>query len=1057
MLLEIEFPDTVRPIDEGAGGDTRHIALGFVRLDVICAETGATLGRFDFAAGSPPGVQVIHGLTGSEDGGWGNWSIGPRLCLLLTLDAPPAGDVRLEIRHLLAGDFLASQPSRLRLNKGQAQTTCFAGELTMLAFSGVAPVPACPNNLSHDPDAAPLISILVPDYERPDLVFACLAAIADAAISLPYEVILVENGGGAATRAALDAMALPARRIDLAARRSFSTVNNLALEAARGAFILTLNNDAFITPGLLESLVAALASPDVGAVGPFLLFPDGTPQEAGAGLDPGGYSGTAILNGFGWALPPLGTVQYISAACLMLRRADMLDIGGFDPAFAPAYGEDVDLCLRLRAMGKSTRLLRDRFVYHIGRASVAALGGDQLRDAAAMRNRDVLRARHGRFLATGCDRDLAPTVLLDPIVLARQIGGFAGESVHAVLPGVELAGAELAADRHVLAMAAALGTRGPVLLASEAPGAALDLHWLAREAGVSADRLAPCGLAALDARAVEVAVVASRDFPDVAPAHGRIRVLFCPHPRALDEAGEEEARRRIGGLLNFDAVVTASEAARAACLDILRRLGAPEIAIRVIPTAADPPGAVPSPGRCNLVLSLARLGAGPVGSNHVAVIHAFRALQAAEPDAGWRLVIAGELAPDAGGAAQSLRDAARSASIDVLASPPRHTRQHLLARARIVVFPASRDRDGVVGADPSDIATAAWAGAIPLPVAIAPEAGGWRDAGELGQALLAAARSPAPDVVPAEDWRPMAQSSAWSALIEQLGQRAPPARSAPGVAVPAVVVAGMHRSGTSALARLLGAAGLDLPNRLMLAGPDNPEGFWEPVGVSDLNDAILAARGSAWDDPFGGLLALDAGDDEACFLPGMRRQLAANYSPRHPPVMKDPRISLLAPLWSRALREAGYEPIFVLMLRDPREVAASLNARNGLPFSRGLLLWASTMLAAERTTRGERRLVIGYDDLLADAPGALDRLRRLVPGLLRESDEISGAPARLLDGALRHHVAAPDWAYPHYAPIEAFHGYLCDVARGAPFRDGASEALEHWLRGLRDIVGATRG
>ena len=414
-------------------------------------------------------------------------------------------------------------------------------------------------------------------------------------------------------------------------------------------------------------------------------------------------------------------------------------------------------------------------------------------------------------------------------------------------------------------------------------------------------------------------------------------------------------------------------------------------------------------------------------------------------------MIAGELAPGSGDAAQSLRDAARSASIDVLASPPRHLMRHLLASARIAVFPAWRDAHGVVvGADPSDIATSAWAGVIPLTVAAGPDEAGWRNAEQLGQALRAAARDKAPDVVVAEDWRPMAQSSAWSALIERLGRRARPAQSAP---VPAVLVAGMHRSGSSAMARLLGAAGLDLPNRLMLPGPDNPEGFWEPVGVADLNDEILAARGSSWDDPFGGLVALDAAGGEERFLPGMRRQLAENYSPRHPLVMKDPRISLLVPLWARALRDAGHEPIFVLMLRDPREVAASLAARNDLPFGRGLLLWASTMFAAERATRNERRLFVPFDDLLADGPG----VRRLAPNMLRDHDEADAAMARLLDGGLRHHVAPADWAYPHDAPIDTFHRQLCEAARGVALADDAGDALELWLRGLCEIVAATRG
>ena len=209
LLLEIEFPDTLRPIDQGPSDDTRHIALRLIRLDIRCAETGAELASFDFSAAPWPDARIIHGLAESEIDGGGNWTIGPRLCLLLTLDARPPGAFHLDFRHILAGESLARQPSRVRLNKGRAQTICFDGDATTLACPGVAAVPACPNNVSHDTAATPLLSILVPDYERPDLVFACLAAIADAAISLPYEIILMENGGGAAARAELAAMALP--------------------------------------------------------------------------------------------------------------------------------------------------------------------------------------------------------------------------------------------------------------------------------------------------------------------------------------------------------------------------------------------------------------------------------------------------------------------------------------------------------------------------------------------------------------------------------------------------------------------------------------------------------------------------------------------------------------------------------------------------------------------------------------------------------------------------------------------------------------------------------
>ena len=64
----------------------------------------------------------------------------------------------------------------------------------------------------------------------------------------------------------------------------------------------------------------------------------------------------------------------------------------------------------------------------------------------------------------------------------------------------------------------------------------------------------------------------------------------------------------------------------------------------------------------------------------------------------------------------------------------------------------------------------------------------------------------------------------------------------------AILVAGMHRSGTSAVSRILNLLGCALPKTLSSAGPDNPSGFRESMAIKDLNDAILASAGSAWDD-----------------------------------------------------------------------------------------------------------------------------------------------------------------------------------------------------------------
>ena len=64
----------------------------------------------------------------------------------------------------------------------------------------------------------------------------------------------------------------------------------------------------------------------------------------------------------------------------------------------------------------------------------------------------------------------------------------------------------------------------------------------------------------------------------------------------------------------------------------------------------------------------------------------------------------------------------------------------------------------------------------------------------------------------------------------------------------AILVAGMHRSGTSGVSRILNLLGCALPKTLSSAGPDNPSGFWESMAIKELNERVLASAGSTWDD-----------------------------------------------------------------------------------------------------------------------------------------------------------------------------------------------------------------
>ncbi len=191
-----------------------------------------------------------------------------------------------------------------------------------------------------------------------------------------------------------------------------------------------------------------------------------------------------------------------------------------------------------------------------------------------------------------------------------------------------------------------------------------------------------------------------------------------------------------------------------------------------------------------------------------------------------------------------------------------------------------------------------------------------------------------------------------------------------------LLVLGMHRSGTSALTRVLNLRGAALPGELLPANHANLAGYWEPAAVVAWHDALLADLGSAWDDPTE--LAAAAFDAPAAetFVERISDLLRGELASAPLVVMKDPRACRLVPLWRRAIARAGREPLMVLIVRHPLEVAASLQRRDGMSVAQALLLWLEHVLAAEAFTRGDRRAIVTYDQLLGDWRGTIARLER---------------------------------------------------------------------------------
>ncbi|MCA6244477.1 MAG: hypothetical protein IM662_04765 [Phenylobacterium sp.] len=208
-----------------------------------------------------------------------------------------------------------------------------------------------------------------------------------------------------------------------------------------------------------------------------------------------------------------------------------------------------------------------------------------------------------------------------------------------------------------------------------------------------------------------------------------------------------------------------------------------------------------------------------------------------------------------------------------------------------------------------------------------------------------------------------------------------PAASAP--ARTAYLVLGMHRSGTSALANLLALAGADLPREVMPADAHNARGYFEPWRIAVFNDRRLAAAGTSWDDPFAGLAPDPA--DEAGWLDEARRLFRSEFGRKRRPLLKDPRVSVLAGLWRQVLAAEGLTVRVLIPVRHPLAVAGSLASRDRFPPRKSVMLWCAYMLAAEAASRDLPRAFVDYDALLDDwrpqVAGAEAQLGEPLPNL----------------------------------------------------------------------------
>lgn len=251
-----------------------------------------------------------------------------------------------------------------------------------------------------------------------------------------------------------------------------------------------------------------------------------------------------------------------------------------------------------------------------------------------------------------------------------------------------------------------------------------------------------------------------------------------------------------------------------------------------------------------------------------------------------------------------------------------------------------------------------------------------------------------------------------------------------------VVITGMHRSGTSMVARLLAASGLHLGADEDLIGPspDNPDGFFEHKEVVRINEDLLEAAGGSWDLPPSAPWAI--GGERFDELVHDAKALAGRLATPRPWGWKDPRACLTAGFWTELHDDAR----FVICVRHPLEVALSLKRRNQLSYALSLDLWQRYYEALLGEVSGERRIVTHYDRHFADGQ-ASERVRL---------SEFSGLDGRHpspnpVKESLRHHHIELTLVEAGVSPrIVALYRSLCDEAGhpGEPATTASAPRLE---------------
>jgi GT2 family glycosyltransferase len=416
LLIELTYSKTASPFKTDSNiRDHRTIAIAWRSIQLE-----GEIYDFSLISKTNSRCKKIFGFYEPEQ--WGTWSAWSKSCILFSQCDTESRTIVITLEAHSFREAFRSCKVKIRTSTGHQGTVRIRdrskykvtlkrsiinrnSRLVIGDFSKIY----SENNYSHH-IKDPLVSIIALNQGKSHLSRLAIIAAASSGCNNPFEILCVDNGSSTKELKNLQESEVPMRLIKLAENKGFARANNLAAQESRGRYLLFLNNDAFLDEGAIDEMLMAFKKvPDCRIVGSVLRFPDSTMQEAGATLKSDGNPNRQGRNDPKFnprKLARFHVVDYVSGACLMIKKSDFLEMGGFDEKYSPAYYEDTDLCMRALLYGQKVYLASRANCYHIENATTSSVEDGAWAGRTAEANRGIFLKDWGAYLESRDPKDL---------------------------------------------------------------------------------------------------------------------------------------------------------------------------------------------------------------------------------------------------------------------------------------------------------------------------------------------------------------------------------------------------------------------------------------------------------------------------------------------------------------------------------------------------------------------------------------------------------------------------------------------------------------------------